>query len=103
MALLCKESFNVPHRTGREDFQHPALQQDSQTRRQRVQLVDDTRLRQWVVPQIRIEADPIERDFLTPPIDPFENQPPDSLVIAVYHPAVTTNAIVLVMASQLGL
>jgi len=50
--------------------------------------------------QILIKAVPIERDFLTTPIEPFENQPFGNIVVTLYHPAVTTYAILLVMTSQ---
>jgi len=65
--------------------------------------VDNAGLRQWIVLQILSKALPIERDFLASPIEPLENQPFGHCVIALYHPAVSTDAIVLVMASQLGL
>ena len=51
--------------------------------------------------QIRFEAFPGKRRFLTPPIDPLKDQSFGSIVESLNGSSITTDAIVLVVASQL--
>ena len=50
--------FNAPHRTVLADFQHTALQSISLLRQRLVQIMHDSRARQWVVGQVVIELFP---------------------------------------------
>ena len=53
--------------------------------------------------QIRIEAFPVERRFLTPPIDPLKDQSFGNIVESLNSSAIATDAIVLIVTSQLRL
>ena len=53
--------------------------------------------------QIHFEALPVERRFLAPPIEPLEDQSFGHIVESLNSSAITTDAIVLIVASQLRL
>ena len=66
-------------------------------------MMNDTRFREAVVLQIRVEALPVKRRFLAPAIEPLKDQPSGHLVESLNSAAITTDAIVLIVASELGL
>ena len=51
--------------------------------------------------QIRIEAFPAKRSFLTPPIDPLKDQSFGNIVETLNSSMITTDTIVLIVTSQL--
>ena len=64
-------------------------------------MVNDARFRKRIVLQVLLKAFPSERLLLTPPIDPLEDQSFGDIVKSLNSPTITTDAIVLVVASQL--
>ncbi len=66
-------------------------------------MVNNARFRQWIVLQIRCEAFPIERGFLAPPIDPLKDQSFGHIMVSLNSSAITADAIVLKVTSQLRL
>ncbi len=66
-------------------------------------MVHDARFRQRVVLQVRCEAFPIERGFLAPPIDPLKDQSFGLIMVSLNSSAITADAIVLNVTSQLRL
>ena len=66
-------------------------------------MVNDAGFRKWIVLQVLLKAFPGKRLFLAPPIEPLKDQSFGNIVKSLNSPAITTDAIVLVVASQLRL
>ena len=64
-------------------------------------MVNDASFWQRVVPQIGIEAVPVERSLLAPPIDPFEDQSFGHIMVSLYGSAITADTIILIVTSEL--
>ena len=54
-------------------------------------MVNNARFRQWIVLQIHIEAFPVERGFLAPPIDPIEDQSFGHIMVSLYSSAIAAS------------
>jgi len=63
-------------------------------------MVNDTRFRNRVVRQILIEAFPVERGFLAPPIDPLKDQSLGHVVVSLKSAAITADTIVLISTRE---
>ena len=64
-------------------------------------MVNNARFRKWIVPQIRLEALPGKRLFLTPPIDPLKDQSLGNVMVSLNSPTITTDTVILIVTSQL--
>ena len=58
-------------------------------------MVNDARFRQWVMLQIHVEAFPVERRFLAPPIDPLKDQSFGRIVESLNSSAIAYELIAL--------
>ena len=61
--------------------------------------MNNARFGQWVTLQIGTKAFPVERDFLTPPIEPLKYQMVSHITVAAHCPAIATDTIVLIVPS----
>ena len=64
-------------------------------------MANDARFRKRIVLQVLLKAFPGKRLFLAPPIDPLKDQSFTDIVESLNSPTIATDAIVLVVASQL--
>jgi len=63
-------------------------------------MIDNARLRQWVMLQILDETFPIVRSFLAPSIDPLEDQSFGHMMISLNSFTVAADTIVLIVTSD---
>ena len=64
-------------------------------------MMNNVRFRQRIVPQILSETFPVERGFLTPPIQPLKDYSFGHIIVSLYSSAITADTIVLIVTSEL--